>query len=231
MKNTPLIIGVIVVILAAIGGYVFMQNRSGNSMIGSDNRQMAESGDSKMMSLKELMNLGQSQMCTFSSTTEEGTVNGTSYIANGKVRTDFSGTDQTDIAYSGGMIMDSEYMYTWTNEKNEGVKMPIATFETDTSTGESQDTAESYQQAPINPNEQTEYSCSAWNVDSSVFTPPSTVTFLDMTEQMQMYQNMMQEQNAESTTIDPSEKQNACAACASLSGDAATACKQALSCQ
>ncbi|HRN71410.1 MAG TPA: hypothetical protein PLS49_09620, partial [Candidatus Woesebacteria bacterium] len=181
MKKTSLIIIIILILVAAIGSYFFIQNRSGNSM--TDSEHIISDGEgSKIMSLKDLMNLGQTQMCTFSTTNESGTVYGTSYTADGNVRTDFNGTDQDGTTYSGGMIMDSAYAYSWTSQMDQGVKIPISAMDTTMPEDQTENPNESYQKPAIDPDQQAEYSCSNWNVDNSVFTPPSNISFVDMSE-------------------------------------------------
>lgn len=223
MKNTPLIIAVVLILVAAIGGYFFMQSKSGSQMIGLDNNKMiAENGGSSMTSLKELMSMGSNQMCTFSYSSEDGSNEGTTYIASNKVRTDFTGSDSTGESYEGSMIMDGEFMYTWTTDTNQGIKMPITeTMEQEVE--KAQENPDEYKNEYIDPDVKTDYKCSAWNVDNSKFIPPSTITFMDMSEQMKAYDEMMQQNQS-------SDMQNACAACDSLTGEAQAACKQALSC-
>ncbi len=223
MKNTPLIIGIIVILLLGVAGYFFMQNRDATSMIGSNEKKMVSNEQSGMMTLKELMALGKSQMCTFSYSGPNGTTEGTSYIANNNVRTDFKGTDPNGKSYEGGMIMDGSYAYSWTTETKQGIKMPITeTMEQEIDKAQQQ--KDIYNPQYVDADAKTDYKCSNWNTDSSKFTPPSDITFMDMSEQMKVYDEMMQQ-----NTNNP-DMQSACSACDSLTGDAMTACKKALKC-
>ncbi len=231
MKNTSLIIGVIIVIIAAAGGYFFMQSRSGNSLIDVAGKKMAGSGETKMMSLKELMNMGTSQMCTFSYSDDNGSVEGTSYTADGKVRTDFSGNQPEMGAYTGSMIFDSEYMYSWTSNMPQGVKMAVTdALQEDIEEEIESSQQEDYQQQ-FDPNQEVEYNCSNWNVDNSVFTPPSDITFIDMTQQMEQLQQMMPE-DAQTMELEAESSDMKAAQCATCdqAGESAAACRQALGC-
>ncbi len=224
MKNKSILIGIIVILLLAVGGYFFMQNKTPGIMEEVTGKKMAPSEQTGMMSLKELMASGANQMCTFSYSGPNGSTEGTSYIANNNVRTDFKGTDENGKTYEGGMIMDGSYAYSWTTDTKEGIKMPI-TETLEQEIDKSQQNEDLYNPQYVDPDAKTDYKCSNWNIDNSKFTPPSDITFIDMSEQMKVYDEMMK-QNTEST-----DSQSACAACDSLTGEAATACKQALKCE
>ncbi len=215
MKNTPLIIGVIILILLAIGGYLYMnKSQSPLSMTGGENTQRGG-----MKSLKELMMMGQNQMCTFSYADDNGSSEGTSYIAGGKVRTDFSGTDQDGKSYNGSMISDGTYAYTWTSYSPEGMKMKI-TDETTQTVEDVKDDAQKNPNQYVDPDAKVDYKCQGWSVDESKFTPPADITFTDFSA----LQEQMQQQTGSSGA------QDKCAACDSLTGEAQTACKSALGC-
>lgn len=234
MKNIPLIIGVIIVLLAAAGGYFFMQSRSSANTMEPSGKKMAEGG-SGMMSLTELMKLGTNQMCTFSTSNENGSMEGTTYIADGRVRTDFNGTDSENGPTSGGMILDSEYMYTWTDQQEKGIKLPVSSMEEmkDTAMEYSENEDKPKQPKALDPDEKIEYNCSNWNVDESVFTPPSDIPFTDFSEQIEMMKQMMpsgaEEQTMEKSTGTTDVKAAQCAAC-DQAGEGAAACRQALGC-
>lgn len=230
MKNNQIIItAIVVVIAAAIGGYYVMQNRSNSQTTGADTSTMREVSEGNNVSLKELMNLGTNQQCTFNYSGEHGSTEGTSYITNGKVRTDFSGTNPEGATYTGGMIMDTEYIYSWTSEMEQGIKMPV-TDSMEEEAQQAQENPDEYRNQYIDPDAEVDYNCTAWSVDNSMFVPPSDVTFLDISQQMEMYDSMMQESTDVMEQSQSEDMQSACSACESLTGDAATACKQALSC-
>ncbi len=118
MKNLPLILGIIILLILGIAGYWYM-NKTPSSQSNGNNKMMVDQNSAGgMMSMKDLLALGKDQTCTFSSSDENGTVNGTSYMSGGKVRTDFKGTYSDGKAYDGGMISDETYVYSWTTDTN-----------------------------------------------------------------------------------------------------------------
>lgn len=219
------IIGVIIVLALAGGGFYYYQStQSSNTggMMGQKN-ESTMNDESSLMSLKDLLMMGQAQQCTFSYSDEQsGTVSGTSYVAGQKVRTDFEGTYTNGESYEGGMILDGEYMYTWSTEMDQGVKMAMTgtTEEAiDEAAANPDTTNESY-----NPSAEVEYNCKGWNENAEMFTPPPDVEFMDFTEQMKMFEEY-QGGNESSRATNP------CEACASLSGEAAAMCKSSLGCE
>jgi hypothetical protein len=229
MKNKPLIIAIIILILAVlVGGYFFMKNKPSNSTVGTEEKiEVPES--SKKMSLKDLMDLGKSQMCTFKYSSAAGTTEGTSYVANGKVRTDFKGTDPQGKPYSGGVIMDTEFMYSWNSQMSNGIKMPVSDA-MEQKAQEAQEQPDEVRHEYVNPDAKVDYNCSSWSVDESKFTPPSTITFTDISSQMEILDKMKENSTGAMDQGQSGDMRNACSACDSLTGDAKAACKQGLGC-
>jgi len=219
MKNTLLIIGIIIIILLAIGGYLYMnKSQSPLSMTGKEKKIEETTQGSAMKSLRELMMMGQDQMCTFESTDDNGSNKGSSYISGEKVRTDFSGTDPDGKAYSGSMISDGTYMYTWSSAGPQGMKIKI-NEETNQEVEDIKKDVQKSQDQFVNPDEKIDYRCQGWRADQSMFTPPSDIEFVDYSQPM--------EQTQEQTDA---VKEFQCAGCDSLTGDEQTACKSALGC-
>ena len=223
MKKSPLIIGIIIIILLLIGGYFYMnKSNSPLSMIGGANKIDETSQGSALKSLKDLMMMGQDQMCTFESTDENGSNKGSSYISGEKVRTDFSGTDPDGKAYSGSMISDGTYMYSWSTASPQGMKIKI-TEETNKAVEDVKQDAQANPNQYIDPNDKVDYKCQGWRVDQGMFTPPSDIEFVDYSQLMEQTQEQTQDQTG---AINSTQ----CAACDSLTGDEQTACKSALGC-
>src|SRR3990167_3148582 len=159
MKNTLLIIGIIIIILLAIGGYLYMnKSQSQLSMTGKEKKIEETTQGSAMKSLRELMMMGQDQMCTFESTDDNGSNKGSSYISGEKVRTDFSGTDPDGKAYSGSMISDGTYMYSWSTASPQGMKIKI-TEETNKAVEDVKQDAQANPNQYIDPNDKVDYKC------------------------------------------------------------------------
>lgn len=223
MKKTPLIIGIIIIILLAIGGYLYLnKSQSSLSIMGGTNKIGETAQGSALKSLKDLMTMGQDQMCTFESTDENGSNKGSSYISGEKVRTDFSGTDPDGKAYNGSMISDGTYMYSWSTASPQGMKIKI-TEETNQAVEDVKQDAQKNPNQFIDPNDKVDYKCQGWRANQGMFTPPSDIEFIDYSQLMQKTQEQTQDQTGDL-------KNAQCAACDSLTGDEQVACKSALGC-
>lgn len=229
MKQLPLIIGVIIVGLLAAGGYYFYtQNSAAKTEATVETTSDTAEGKpvSGMMSLKELMSLGQSQKCTFNYTDPDtGATSGTSYISGEKVRTDFMITDPDGQKIDGGMIMANSTMYTWTSATGTGVKMEIS----QSMEQKIEDGVESteYNQNYIDPDAELDYNCTAWREDPAMFIPPSDVEFMDLSEQMKQLENLQKSFGSEGSD-NPAAN---CAICDSMPQEAAAACRSSLKCE
>lgn len=220
MKNLPVIIGIILLLVLIGGGVMFMnRNASQSPQVPAQQAGGTEettSAGGALQSLKDLMTAGKSQTCTFESgDASTGKSTGTVYIAGNKVRADFSTTGTDGQNYAGSMINDGTYMYNWDSATKQGMKIAI--------TEEMQKTTEEIkndnQNAYLNPDEKGTYNCQGWGTDSSKFAPPADVTFTDYSAMMKN----IQDQTA-------GMKQTQCAACAQLEGESQAMCKKSLGC-
>jgi hypothetical protein len=131
-------------------------------------------------SLEALSLLGEDLECTISFTPEESSqkVEGTYFVSNGNIRGDFL-TPSPDL---GGQILSSiiinqPMMYVWSEIEGSlyGIKLDLTV--SDATTME--------KNQPISLQQDVDYNCKPWeNVDRTVFVPPSTVLFQDMSELM-----------------------------------------------
>ncbi len=229
MKQIPLIIGVIIVLLlAGGGGYYYMTQRASTTGARevSDQTATEEQETTGMMSLKDIMALGRSQRCTFEySSPDTGKTSGTSYISGKNVRTDFTITDQENNTTEGGMIMVDSTMYTWTTVDKKGVKMTI-TESLEASIDEEVQNTE-WENEYVNPDEKLDYKCSGWNEDPSVFAPPSDIEFMDLSEQMKVFEDLQKSMGTDGET----SPEASCAVCDSMPAEAAAACRSSLNCE
>lgn len=220
MNNRVLIIiGIIILIL--IAGWFYMNGNVSTSTQDQANNQNPSqpSSASTMTSLKDLLALGQSQMCTFNYPAEDTNMEGTSFIANGKVRTDFKGTDPGGASFEGSMINDGEYLYSWTSQMTQGFKLKL-TNEVQESIDKENPEFTAKQNKYLDPNEKVDYKCQAWNADMGMFTPPSDISFMENTDETQKVQ------------LESGDRKEAqCQACDNLpEGEGKTMCKQQLGC-
>lgn len=228
MKKLPLIIGVIILLIAASGGYYYMTQQASTSS-DKDTPEVSTTTEkevSGMMSLKDIMALGRSQKCTFEySNAETGTTTGTSYISGKNVRTDFTITNPESPMIEGGMIMVDSTMYTWTNQEKKGVKMTITESMEESVEEEMKDTE--WNKEYMSPDEELDYNCSGWNEDHSVFAPPADIEFMDLSEQMKVFEDLQNSMGSEGST----SPEASCAVCDSMPEEAAAACRSSLNCE
>ncbi len=135
--------------------------------------------------MESLMKSGESKKCTYTTEQDGRKLEGTMYVADKKLRGDsVYNSEEGPVEYH--YIVDDTWMYAW------GTNIPA----TKSNISETKDLVRKYQegQVPEMPkidtaevsNEEleknTDMKCSSWKTDSSMFTPPTDVTFQDMTE-------------------------------------------------
>ena len=193
------------------------------------------------MSLKDLLTSAGTVRCTVSNENDKVTSNGIVYVAQGKLRSDF-----TSIAKEGPlagkemlahMIIDADMSYMWgENSMNMGIKMERK----DMMDVVPEDGNTPANNAAKDMNEKSDYHCEDWTLDGSVFNPPTSVTFNDMGDMMQhMKQKGGMTATPTSATImtappqtglSPLQMQQVCAACDNA-GPNKSQCRQSLGCK
>jgi hypothetical protein len=203
--NKKLLIAIgILLLIVGVGAYFFMSSRLGSTT--PTTQQTATSGESSAQkSLRDLIALGESQECLFS-TSEESS--GTIYITSGKMRGDFSSTVEGETTIS-HMLVEDKTSYVWIEGQDMGYK-----FTHDESADTQNGTAT---QQNVDLDQKADYTCKPWVVDSSMFTLPQNIEFKDMSEL-----------TGPSGTQDTKAAQ--CAACDSAPEDAQAQCRAALGC-
>lgn len=172
-KKIGIISVIVVLLLLLVGGgaYLAMKKTSPSSLDTAPITQNS-TANSSQGSLKSLFASGKSQKCTFNNTSTDTTkVDGTVYVAAGKVRGDFQ-TTSNGTPLSSHMIIDSQTSYIWTDMSKQGFKMAIDTNQ--------QTNTAANNQGP-NMDQNVNYSCQGWSVDNSVFTLPADITFTSFT--------------------------------------------------
>lgn len=117
-------------------------------------------------SLSSIVSAGGSYTCTMHSSIGGADTDGTFYIANKKMRGDFSSTIKgMSASIQSHMISDGAYVYSWSDMIAQGFKAKVVTTPAnDSSKG-------------FDYNQQFNYDCKAWVSDESKFTVPTTITF------------------------------------------------------
>ncbi len=139
-------------------------------------------------SLQALLAIGKSLECTFVIRTDRGIQEGTAFYDNGKIRIDtlLSGanTPQPIASY---VIVDTQdkSVYVWDNgQGDQGIKLKQPT-EIDQIVPATDDVFTNQTTFPVTPDTVVDYTCKSWQVDGSVFVPPSTRKFKDMTSRLE----------------------------------------------
>ena len=171
-RNVAIVIGILILFLIGSGAYLALKKSpqpSANKAPVTQNKSADSGAQTVQGTIKSLLSSGKSQKCTYSSNLESASVSGTLYVANGKIRGDFtSGTEQAKM--SGHMIMDGGFSYVWTDMSKQGIKMAI-----DQKLQQPSGAPASGQTLDIN--QTLVYTCQGWIGDGSVFTLPSDITF------------------------------------------------------
>ena len=210
--NKKILLVAAAVLLLGVGGYFYTKTQKSG---GNGGKSEVSSG---MKSLKDLLSSGVAQKCTFSTTDESGVSEGTTYVAGGKVRGDFT-TTASGKKTASHTIVDGKTSYIWTDGEKNGFKMTVE----ETEAGAEDKDAPVPQETSVQEtdlNQKTDYKCSAWVPDSSLFVPPTNVTFTDFSE--------MFKPSASPGAQGGNSSQ--CAYCDSLSGGDKTQCLSALNC-
>ena len=152
-RRVKLIIAAVVVVLVLAGAlYLLRKSQKPQSDVG---KAANESG----VTLKGLLGMGKDQKCDISYSNDRGKTSGTVYVAGKKMRGDFTVVDANNKQMDSHMITDETYIYSWLSSSPQGVKTKVEAAIID---------------------QQVQYKCASWGVDSSKFTPPSNVQFRDL---------------------------------------------------
>jgi len=175
--NKKVIAIVAVVLVLGVGGYLLWKSQGAKAPSGVQTGTETPSG---LKSLKELIAAGVAQKCTFSTSNESGSSEGTTFVAGGKMRGDFTSVVAGKTTKS-HMIVDGNTNYIWTDGEKTGFK---TTFEeTESSGGEgTSGSPETTAEGQTDLNQKVDYKCSAWVTDLSQFAPPSDVQFTDLSQ-------------------------------------------------
>lgn len=171
-----IILGVVVIILLGIGGFLFLQGK--NSTQENSNTMTPKTGETGTFeSLQDIFsNKSLSLACDYTDPEGRKTV---TYIKGGMVRTDIVSTNPQE---SGSIIVKENTMYFW--NATSGITMK---FNPEDMANTQNDNAQSAQgQKSLQDLEKYKKSCKTSVVNDSLFTPPSTVKFQDMSSMMKM---------------------------------------------
>jgi len=221
--NKKLGVIIVIIILLLLGGGAFVMSHKSTkptvsttlpTAIPTETTAAANTGT--LGSLKSLMTSAIPQTCTFTSQ-KQATTNGTIYISGGKLRGDFTSTNQGQTI-NGHMLVDSGYSYIWTDLNKRGMKVAVTEGQTSGST-----TSQG-----MDLNQAVSYTCKPWVPDASKFTLPTDITFMTFTMPKVAAPSGA---TASGSSSSGGAVTTPCSACDSLPVAAQSVCKTQLHCQ
>jgi hypothetical protein len=166
MLKSPTLTAIVLLFLAVgIGIFVLSQRNNKQPQTTSQTPKIT-SRPANQKSLKELLASTTPQQCAFK---DSGENQGTTYIAEGKVRGDFTTTIGQEVSISHMILLD-KMAYLWMENQKSGYKMPF----------DVQAEGSLSAQSSVDLDKKLDYSCSEWKADTSKFTLPAGITFGDI---------------------------------------------------
>ncbi len=246
MKNAKTLKTVFVILAAFLvvgGGAIFIMKGAGTPSVQGESTGVpkVKTNTGTAMSLKDILAMTTPTTCDVSSTNEKSDSTGTVYVSGGVMRTDFTSTAKEGplagkrmLAH---MIIDADMSYMWgEGEMKFGIKIP----RTDVLDVVPQAGNTPANQAAVDINEKSDYTCAPWKPDATQFIPPTSITFNDVSAMMKMVPKTSTTTGASAgaktspTAVPPgmtSEQiQQMCGACDNLGADKAT-CRARFGCK
>jgi len=162
--NSKTLIGVALALLVILIGLAFIFLKGG--IPSATNSNTSPQTANNQISLRTLVEANKPVTCTFSTTTEAGTQNGTVHIANGMVAGEFKMIGGNMDGTNAYLLVRDSTSYVWTSMNNVGFKSTIVTNAKGKTTSVDYDTT-------------FDFSCGTWVVDAKKFIIPQEITFTD----------------------------------------------------
>ena len=169
-KQTLLIAGAIVaVIIIGAAGFFLLKKPAQTPQESTTTQQTQPEESQTKGSIKNLLASGKNETCTVKYPVGEQMGEGTVYVSGKNLRGDFTMTSEGKT-FDSHMIQDETFIYSWLSLSPQGAKMKIAELEK----VQASPTTES-----VDLDQEVDINCSSWSVDSSKFTPPADVNFME----------------------------------------------------
>lgn len=164
--NTNAIIGVLVALAVIGGGWWYFSWQSENADVSS-------TSETSSTTFGELIARAGSWTCEVRVATDGAPSVGVTYIADGKIRADFTSTVEAmgGTAVTSHMIQADGYIYTWSDMAPQGMKMK---------TREGEAVADVGTQEAVPHDASVDYTCAPWAPDASQFVPPENISFMEL---------------------------------------------------
>lgn len=213
------IVIVIVIVIVLLGAYFATRSKKDSNQTMSENQATGEvkqdTSNKGQKSMKDFLSFSGSQKCTVSYSQEGYQTTGVAYVANGKMRGEYTATMNGQTTKP-QFISDGQTIYSWQEGEATGFKMTVTATQT----------AEAEKQNTVNMDQQVDYDCENWSTDNSKFTPPSNVKFTDYSEMLNNLQTDTKVEGSGSADL----KAMQCQACAQAPEESRAQCLQALGC-
>lgn len=158
-------------------------NNSTTNIPSASNSQTTETKKSKF-SLKDLLSQGIAQKCTWSETTEDGTMTGEILISGKKFKqTSKIPNPMGETQYN--MISDGEWFYTWSNDSTTGnmaIKMKMSEVEKDTDIDTTVDAPVTQGSTSVDLDKEVDYKCQPATLSDQDLALPSGIEFIDVND-------------------------------------------------
>lgn len=185
-KKVIIILAAVVVVVAiAVGVVVANKDDSTNSnQAQAPETNQAQEQTQTARTISQLLSSSKSQLCKLNTTNEGVAVSGDMYFADGKLRADYTSTKDGKTT-NGSMIILSDKQYVWDSTGKKGVMFSFSRDQVESQSSNIQN------QTGFDVSKQYDFTCEAWDVDQSKFTPPTDVQFTDfanLQNQLQQFQ-------------------------------------------
>lgn len=229
-KTSKTIFIILVTLFVVGGGAMFIMKGASSPAVSGEAVAVprAESSTGSTMSLKDILAMTTPTKCDVTSTNDKVDSTGSVYVSGGMMRTDFTSTAKTGpligklmVAH---MIIDADMSYMWgEGETKIGIKIPRKdVLDVAPEAGNSP-----ANQAAVDINEKSDYHCTAWAADKAEFTPPTNISFNDVSAMMKM---IPKSSTTASSKMTPEQLKQMCGACDSA-GAGKASCLAQLGCK
>lgn len=183
MNKIALIVGVFLLVALLGGGYYYYTNTNNKTTNPpqNTNQQTQDEQVSLTGNLKDLLSKGEAYECTlFYKNNVEGLSDLTGKIYVDAKANKFKGEFNSQFEgqqFNSYTISDGEYLYTWTDLQQTGLKVQVPKDQDLSQTS----IESSEEEMAINPlNENYDFNCKKWSVDNNMFNPPSNIEFNEL---------------------------------------------------
>ncbi len=201
-------------LLLVLAGILLLGASCGNKTTVKTNYEKTETKQSEkgQKSFKELAMLGKNLKCEAKFMSQGSETQGTIYSSKGKLASSFN-TKVEGKNIKSNMLIDGDFMYSWTDQSNMGFKAEVNAKDQNSNTQKGQTDAE----------QKIDYSCEEWDEDRSIFELPKNIEFKDLSSVTQTLPGA-----GSAGTMDTKTLQ--CQACDQAPADQKAACLSALKC-